>query len=225
MSNNQSNGRITVVTVDDHHLTRLGIKSQIEAEPDMTVVGEGEAGDDVARLVKLHKPDVLLLDISMPQLPGIAMPFQVTRAVPMVKELSPDTSIIIISMHTSQTLLAAVLTRGVQGYLLKNDPLTNMLPQAIRTVDGGGIFLSPTLTERIYEYDDPTGTLTRRQKQIIMAIAEDPNLSYVEHAINFGITEGALKNRLSVIYSRLGVTNITACVIECVRQGIIAIPD
>ena len=220
---------ITVVTVDDHHLTREGIKSQINGATGMRVVGEGAVGESVLQLVEKHQPDVLLVDMNMPLTK--AQDSQKFRLVPTLKILHrrfPETAIIVISMYVSQSIVQATLARGVQGYLLKSDELTLMLPEAVRAVHRGGIYFSRSLTEGIedspYGHDEAK-IVTKRQKQIILAIAEDPELSYAGHAANFGITEGALKNRLHEVYKRLGVSNITSCLIECIKRGIIKIGD
>lgn len=221
---------ITVVTVDDHHLIREGIKSKVSEAADMEVVGEGTVGEEVLTLVEKYHPNVLLLDKSMPQTKNSndKSKFRILPTLQILQRRFPNTAIIVISMHVSRSIIQATLARGVQGYLLKSDELSLMLPEAIRTAHRGGVYFSRSLTasigDTIYD-DDSADVLTRRQKEIILTIAEDPDLLYAEHAANLGITEGALKNRLSVIYERLGVPGIRACLIECVKRGIIEIGD
>ena len=217
---------ITVVTVDDHLLVRQGVKGQINDAEGMEVVGEGATGDDAFQLVKQHKPHVLLLDIDMPQSANSREQFQIIAAIRQIKQISPQTAIIILSQHISSPLIQSLLTRGVQGYLLKNDQLTAMLAQAIQTVYYDGIFFSKNIRDRIHSgVFEEAQVITSRQREIILAIAEQPELSYAEQAHFLGITEGTLKNRLREAYKRLGVTNIASCIIECTKRGIIIIDD
>lgn len=220
---------ITVVSVDDHHLLRTGIRSHIEKDNGIVLVGEGNCGKDAYNLVEQYRPDVLLLDINMledannPQ----AGQFQIVRAIRAIKRQSSHTAVIIVSGHISHTLVEVALSRGVQGYVLKSDELTNALAQGIRIVHAGGTYFSRILFDKMTESDSHIDgeIITARQKQIILAIAEQPNLSSTQHAANFGITDGALRNRLSELFKRLEVNNITACILECIKRGIITIPD
>lgn len=220
---------VSVVSVDDHDITRQGIKSLINAEEGMVFLGEGAIGEEVIPLVQKHKPNVLLLDIDMPQskTPGTGK-LHVLSTIKILRQRFPETAIIIISMHISHALIESALSSGIGGYLLKSDPLTIMLPAAIRAVSNGGIYFSKNLSGRmpIAGEEDSRNVITKRQKEIILAIVEQPGLPYSEHARNLGITEGALKNRLSEIYKRLGVDGgIRECLVECVRQGIIVLDD
>ena len=219
---------ITVVTVDDHLLVRQGIRSQLATDDGIELVGEGATGQDAFRLLEQHKPHVLLLDIDMPQTADHTngKRFQIATAIWQLKDISPSTATIILSQHISSALIEASLMNGVQGYLLKSDELTGMLAQSIRAVYYGGLFFSKGIRDKIHS---GTGAgingITPRQREIILAITAQPELAYIEHARRLGITEGALKNRLGDAYRRLNVTNITSCVIECIKRGIIIISD
>jgi two-component system, NarL family, response regulator NreC len=220
---------ITVLSVDDHDITRQGIKSLIHAEEGMVFLGEGATGEEVIPLVEKYKPDVLLLDIQMPQSKNPATgKFQILPTIKVLRRRFPETALIVISMHISHALIESALSSGIGGYLLKSDPLTMMLPAAIRAVSNGGIYFSKNLSGRmqVAEEEGHKSAITKRQKEIMLAIAEQPGLPYVEHARNLGITEGALKNRLSEIYKRLGVDGgMRECLVECVKQGLIVLDD
>jgi two-component system, NarL family, response regulator DegU len=218
---------ITVVTVEDHHLTRLGIKSQIDGAPGMRVVAEGSAGEDVIGLVKTHRPDVLLLDLDMPQHKDGSSEarFPAMSVIRLLHEQYPETAIIIISMNASNALIEGALTRGVNGYLLKDDALTMSLPKAIQAVVAGGIFFSNSLSRRMYasEEEHGDGTITRRQKEILLQIIEDPDLSYAQIGERLGISEGSVKNRMSELNRRLNVSNRTAAIVQAIKRGLIVI--
>ena len=138
------NETITVVTVDDHLLVRQGIRSQLDTDDGIELVGEGATGEDTFRLVRQHKPHVLLLDIAMPQTADQSSNerFQVDKAIWQLKELSPKTATIILSQYISPALIETFLLDGVRGYLLKSDKLTGMLAQSIRAVHYGSLFFS-----------------------------------------------------------------------------------
>lgn len=218
---------ITVVAVDDHHLIRDGIRAHIEKDNGLSLVGEGVCGKDLFNLVEQYKPDVLILDIKMSQDVNnpVAGPFQILPAIRVIRRMSPDTAILILSAEVSHALVEMGLARGILGYLLKEDELTNMLPQAIRTIHNGGIFFSKILLDRGNQTDSAVNgeVITKRQKQLILAIAEHPELSYAQHGANFGITEGTVKNHLTDLFRRVGVDNIKACILECIKRGIIVI--
>lgn len=220
---------ITVVSVDDHYLLRSGIRGEIEKDSGLVMVGEGVCGADVFDLVEQHKPNVLLLDIKMAQdanNPG-AGKFQVLPALRVIKRMSPHTAIMILSAEVSHTLVEVAFSKGLDAYLLKGDEATQSLPEAIRYVHSGGVLFSKTLQNKMTRTDSylDGDIITKRQKQIILAIAEQPNLSYAAHATNFGITEGALKNRLTDLFKRLGVNNIKECIVECIRREIITVSN
>ena len=218
---------ITVVVVDDHLLIRQGIKSQLDGVHNIKLVGEGGTGEAVFHLVNQHKPNVLLLDIEMPMNDDQdGQRFQVVAAIPRLKKVSPDTAIIILSQYISSALIEESLLKGVSGYILKSDELTGMLPNAVEAVHHNGIFLSEGIRDKIQAgQPDQDGDITPRQREIILAIVDQPDLSYAEQAQRLGITEGALKNQLRFIYKQLNVSKMTSCVIECIKKGIIIIAD
>ena len=218
---------ITIVTVEDHHLTREGIKSQIESDPRLKVVAEGSTGGEVIHLVEKYHPDILLLDLDMPQHKDGSNKarFSANPVIKLLCKTFPETKIIIISMNVVETIVSGVFRRGARGYLLKDDFLTMSLPHAIHSVHAGGIFLSDSLRKMVSAADDrhTDKVVTKRQKQIILELIKNPELNYDEIGERLHITEGTVKNRMSELYSRLKVTNKTSAIIECIKQGIIVI--
>jgi DNA-binding NarL/FixJ family response regulator len=132
--------RVRVVLADDHATVRHGLKLMIDAEPDMQVVGEANDGNEVIRQVVDLKPDVVVMDISMPGMNGLAA----TRAL---RKMQPQSVIITLTRHADEAYLQELLRAGVSGYVLKRSAPTELL-HAIRRTAAGGQYLDSTLTAR-----------------------------------------------------------------------------
>jgi DNA-binding NarL/FixJ family response regulator len=167
---------IRVMLADDHTLVRAGIRALLEKLPGVEVVGEAGNGREVLNLVKLHQPDVVLMDISMPGLNGLE------AAVRMAKEF-PDVRVIILSMHHNEEYVWRALKAGVAGYLLKKSA-TAELENALKQVVHGEIYLSREISTRLVKKFPLQGTadrispleeLTERQREILQLIAEGQN--------------------------------------------------
>jgi DNA-binding NarL/FixJ family response regulator len=167
---------IRVMLADDHTLVRAGIRALLEKLPGVEVVGEANDGREVLNLVKLHQPDVVLMDISMPGLNGLE------AAVRMAKDF-PDVRVIILSMHNNEEYAWRALKAGVAGYLLKKSA-TAELETALQQVVRGEIYLSREISTRlvkkfplqgIADRVSPLEELTGRQREILQLIAEGQN--------------------------------------------------
>ncbi len=214
----------TIITVDDVALIREGIRSLAEKTPNVDLVGEGEAGSEVIPLVQRYKPDILFLDLDMPEIKGEkGRKFQVVSTIRVVKRIHPEISIVILSNYASHTMLEATISRGVSAYLLKSDPFSVSLPFAISAAKADGVYFSNGLREMISFDEDEL--LTKRQKQFIMLILEFPEATPDELGEAVGITGGSFKNALLRIYKKLGVSNKASCILECLKRGIISIPN
>ena len=173
---NSSAKPIRVMLADDHTLVRAGIRALLEKLPGVEVVGEAGDGREVLNLVKLHQPDVVLMDISMPGLNGLE------AALRMAKEF-PDVRVIILSMHHNEEYVWRALKAGVAGYLLKKSA-TAELEIALKQVVRGDIYLSREISTRlvkkfplqgIADRMSPLEELTGRQREILQLIAEGQN--------------------------------------------------
>ncbi len=162
-----------VVLADDHVLMREGIKNMINATKGLTVIGEADDGIELLNLLKNEKPDMVILDITMPRVRGI-------EAAKEIRTLYPDVNILFLSMHKSLEFLSMALDTGAKGYLLKEDTGKELL-QAIGEIRNGQTFLSPKLaqeypTEIISicrgNHKAATDSLTHRERQILKLIAE-----------------------------------------------------
>lgn len=223
---------ITVITLDDHYLVRQGIRSLLADKPDIKLVGEGSAGEHLPVLVQEHQPDVVLLDIGMPQKEATATDdspdntFRILPAIARLKNQHPDIQIVIISQYESQAIIEGALDLGVRGYLLKDDALSLQLAEAIRTVSWGGLYFSPEIEKRLTRggrRDSKDAVLTARQKEILQALANNPSLSHSEISERLGISEHTLNNHLRKIYEHLEATNKLEALINAMRMGLISI--
>jgi two-component system response regulator NreC len=132
---------ISVVIVDDHAVVRSGLRLVLEAEEDITVEDEGGTAEEAVRLARLHKPDVILLDVTMPGRSGLA-------AAEEIKKAAPKASILVLSMHDDPSYVREAFANGASGYLLK-EAADAELVAAVRDVAAGGRYVHPTLGARL----------------------------------------------------------------------------
>jgi len=211
---------VKVILADDHQIVRQGLRALLEAEPDMTVVGEVSEGLSVADTVTRLAPDVLVLDLMMPGLNGL----EVTR---QVSQRSPSVRIIVLSMHANEAYVLEALRNGAAGYVLK-DSSTDTLVTAIRTTMEGRRYLCAPLSEMAMEAFlqkaqnvaiDPYDSLTGREREVLQLAAE-------------GHTNTAIADRLSIsprtaevhrarIMEKLQLTNQTGLIKYAIRKGLL----
>lgn len=164
---------IRVLIVDDHFLVRLGLKTLLEAEPDMTLIGEASTGSEGVTLAERLKPDVTVMDISMPEMDGL-------EATRRIREIDPSLRVLILTVHAQERYLFAVLRAGASGYVLKST-IDTELTDAIRTVAAGGAFLYPSATQMLLtDYlsraqagaeGDAYERLSEREREVLRLIA------------------------------------------------------
>jgi len=162
---------IRVVLVDDHAVVRDGLHFLLEAQGDISVVGNAANGRDAVRKVKELKPDVVIMDIAMPELNGIEATYK-------IHEASPETRVLILSMYATTEHVRQALRAGALGYLLKKSAGAEVV-DAVRQLHSGGSYLSPEIAGTVitdYIADSrpksPLETLTNRERQILQLIAE-----------------------------------------------------
>jgi len=161
-----------IVVVDDHAIVRRGLKLLLDGQPEMTVVGEAADGDEVVERVSALKPNVVIMDISMPRMNGLI-------ATRTLKQMLPDVAVIVLTRHEENGHLEELLRAGASGYVLKQSPPAELL-RAIRTVVSGGIYLDPAVSDRIadglldrkVETSEPSGaTISERESQVLRLVA------------------------------------------------------
>jgi two-component system response regulator DegU len=224
---------ISIVLVDDHQLFREGVKRILEMEDDFKVVGEGSDGDEASRLAEVHKPDVVLMDINMPNVNGVS-------AAEHVISVSPKTRVIILSIHDDEGYVYRTLRSGASGYLLK-EMGTNDLVEAVRVVASGGAYIHPKVTgklieefrrlseqegvaERTISSDDSQvidprviESLTRREREVLQLMAEGKSNRAIGEFLF--ISEKTVKNHVSSILQKLNVQDRTQAVVISIKNG------
>ncbi|MFZ1397673.1 MAG: response regulator transcription factor [Candidatus Promineifilaceae bacterium] len=217
---------ITVVSIDDHPLIRTAIRSLLESQENIQLIAEGSAGEHVLPLVKEHEPDVLILDLMMPQWEHASSGerFPVLQTVAQLHKNFPETAVIFLTQYVSEALSQQAIRLGVRGYVLKGDDLSLNLPGAIEAVYRGGVYFSKEISQKLFSpIQQPTTEpiLSERQKEIILVIAQSPDATYRHLARQLSISESTLKGHLNNIFKALDVGNITACIITCMQRGLI----
>jgi two-component system response regulator NreC len=134
---------VNIILADDHRIVRQGVRALLEAEPDFRILAEAKDGLETVRIVERLRPDILLLDLIMPEMSGL----EVTR---VIRERFPKTNIVILTMHANEAYVLEALQAGAQGYVIK-DSSSEELVRAIREVAAGHRYLAPPLSEEMIE--------------------------------------------------------------------------
>lgn len=216
-----SKGKIRILLADDHALVREGIKRILTAEPDLDVVGEAEDGVQAVELAKKVKPDVAVLDISMPRLNGI-------EATKQIREALPSTHILALTMHEDDTYVFQLLKAGAAGYVLKRAAATDLV-QAIRAAHRGEAFLYPSVAKAVVadylkrletgEGRDTYDGLTEREKEILTLIAE--GATNQEIAQRLFISVKTVQTHRAHIMEKLNLHDRAQLVRYAIRKGLI----
>ena len=209
-----------IVVADDHTMMRQGVMRIIEESKNLTVIGEASDGLEFLNLLKKIRPDMVVLDISMPNMRGI-------EAVPEIKMIHPETRILMLSMHKQKEYLYEAFSAGAHGYLLKEDTDLELIT-AIEKIRSGFAYLSPTLSG--YLTDDLinicrkgkkplSDSLTNREREVLKLIAEGK--SNKEVAGLLFISTKTVEHHRAHIMKKLGLKNITELVRYALLKGYI----
>lgn len=217
---------IKVVSIDDHPLIHQAIRSLLDEYNEIEHVAEGYSGDQLFPLLEQHRPDVVILDLIMPQHENQkpnSRSFVPLQALAELRKRHSEVAVIILSQYLHRGIAQGAISHGVKGYLLKSDNLSLNLPAAIKHVSKGGVYFSTAFSKEMFSTPDPTHDklLTNRQKEVILAIIRSPDLSYAQIADRLHLEPRTVKGHLSNAYKSLGVTNLTACIIRCMQLGLI----
>lgn len=212
-----SNTAIRVVLADDHVAVRQGLSLLIDAQPDMTVVAEVSDGAAAVERVHAVKPEVVVMDISMPGMNGLV-------ATRTLRAQLPGTAIVILTRHGDDAYLQELLRAGAAGYVLKQSPATELL-QAVRAVAAGGQYLDSTLTSRVTasfvgrasKGPSQSGTPTERESDVLRLIAS--GYSNKEIAAQLGLSVKTVEVHKANAIRKLGMTGRIDIVRYAVLQG------
>ncbi len=211
---------ITIVLADDHQILRESIRKNFESAGEK-VVGEASNGEDAVRVAEQVRPDVVLMDISMPILDGVAATRRITESI-------PDTKVVVLTMHDDIEKTRQALEAGAVGYLSKGCSFADVL-STVRAAAAGDTGLSPALASSmltIAQAQQPKAQdaiLSPRQVEILQGIADGSSTKQV--ARDLGITQKTVHNHLNAIYRRLDTQSLTHAVLSAVRLGIIDLRD
>src|ERR1700733_3379873 len=203
---------IRVLTVDDHPLLREGIAAVLGNQADLAVVGEASNGYEAVERCRALTPDIVLMDLEMPDMNGI-------EAIVAIRAALPQTQVIVLTAHGSDAHILRALNAGAAGYLLK-DGLRKELVDTIRRVHAGHRGISPAVAQRIVEHqaDD---ALTERELDVLMSVAAGNSNKMV--ADKLSISEETVKSHVRSILSKLGANDRTHAVTIAVKRGLISL--
>lgn len=220
--------KIKVALIDDHKLFREGVKRILSFESTIEVVAEADDGHEANDIVDKHKPDIVLMDINMPELNGI-------EATKVLVENYPETKVIILSIHDDENYVSHALQTGAQGYLLKEIDTKSLL-EAIDVVYNGGSYLHPKVTHNLVkeyrqliedketsasynrvEYQKPLHLLTKRECQVLQLLSEGQSNRKVAETLV--ISEKTVKNHVSNILQKMKVNDRTQAVVMAIKNG------
>ena len=205
--------KITVLLVDDHSLVRRGFRRMIEDEPDIDVVGETSNGEQAVALASELKPRVIVMDCALPGMSGLI-------ATRKVLEALPDTAILMLSMHSEETLVRQAFDAGALGYILKN-AVDLDLAAAIRRVAAGEVVLDPQLERPSALKGERNAGLTPRELEILQLIVNGKSNKEIAGDLNLSANTVAV-HRANIMES-LGIHKTAELVVYAIRNGLVNI--
>jgi DNA-binding NarL/FixJ family response regulator len=207
---------IRVLIVDDHAVVREGLRTFLELQDGMSVVGEAGDGEEAVRQAEALKPDVVLMDLVMPRLDGVGAMRELRRRL-------PSTRVIVLTSFAEDERLLPAIQAGAAGYLLKNVAPAE-LARAVRAAHAGEALLDPLIAARLVEaIAQPAGEpapqrLTAREQEVLGLIAR--GFSNKRIALELGIAEKTVKTHVGHVLAKLGVTDRTQAAVHAVRMGL-----
>lgn len=218
--------RLRIVVADDHELVRRGVRDLLEVQQGWKVVGEAADGREAVEKVKKLKPDVAILDVTMPEVDGL-------EATRQIHEAAIETRILILTMHESDQMVRRVLEAGALGYVLKSD-LATYLVRAVKELGNGKISLTPKVSEMVLEgflngraeSKQPghgQAQPTRREREIIRLLAEGKTNK--EIAADLGITLRTVETHRGRVMMKMGLHSLTDLIHYAIRNKIVIPQD
>jgi RNA polymerase sigma factor (sigma-70 family) len=214
--------KVRILIADDHGIVRKGLRLQLEQHEEFQVVGEASDGREAVRLAEELSPDVIIMDIAMPNLNGI-------QATTQLVKKNPKLGVIMLSMHSDESYLTRTLTAGAKGYLLK-DSADQDLYRAVQSVSEGKPFFSPTIAKTLLEdymrqlqqrgLQDSYDLLTDREKEILQLLAEGKSNKEVAGQLN--LSPSTVETHRTRIMQKLDLHSSADIVLYAVRKKIIS---
>jgi DNA-binding NarL/FixJ family response regulator len=219
-----------IVIIDDHQLFREGVKRILDFEEDFEVVAEGADGSEALNIVEQYRPDVVIMDINMPNINGVEATRQLVKTY-------PNTKVIILSIHDDENYVTHALQTGAMGYLLKEMDADELI-EAVKVVAEGGSYLHPKVTHNLVkeyrrlaakdqngdskdqqkqEVRLPLHLLTRRECEVLQLLADGKSNRGIGEALF--ISEKTVKNHVSNILQKMNVNDRTQAVVMAIKNG------
>lgn len=209
---------IKILIADDHLIIRQGLRLILETETDFELIGEASDGNEAVSLCKKLKPDVVLMDLRMPNMDGLT-------AIEKLRAEQPNSAVVILTTFNEDELMLRGLQAGAHGYLLK-DTDRNTLFNTIRAAARGETLLKPEIMARLLSQNATTQTtahapinLTERELEVLNAVARGERSK--EIAVQLGISERTVKAHLASIYNKLGVDSRAAAIAVAAQSGLL----
>ncbi len=212
---------ISLLLCDDQHLVRSGFRMIVETESDLHVVGEAENGRAAVSMTRQLAPDVVLMDVQMPEMDGL-------KATAKLMELADPPKVIILTTFERDDYVFAALRNGASGFILKNAPPEQLI-EAVRVVAAGNALLAPSVTRRIVEEfarrpapaakADELDRLTEREIEVLRVIAE--GLANSEIAKRLFVSETTVKSHVSSVLTKLGLRDRVQAVVYAYENGLV----
>ena len=210
-----------VVIAEDHTILREGLRSLIASSPDFQVVSEAEDGYAAIRCAEKHKPDILLLDLSMPRLNGL-------EAIKGIKKVSNNTKVVVLTVHKGNEYILASLQAGADGYLLKNENFADLLT-AFKSVLSGKQYLSPEISETVLvgrldgkktlKKTTAWDSLSKREREILKLIAEDYKSKDIAQL--FFISIKTVEKHRANLMKKLNLHSVSALTALAIGKGLV----
>ena len=212
MKSGECSGKIRILIADDHAIVRMGLASLLGTQNDIEVVGEAEDGEDaVCKVIKLT-PDVVIMDLMMPKMDGVAATAEIHRQL-------PDAKIMVLTSYGASDGIAHALSAGATGALMKSTEFSEFV-SAIRTVAAGGRVIAPEIARQLVE-DPPVPELTPRQTEILHSITR--GLTNADIAKQLGIREDSVKEHINAIFTKIGAANRPEAVAIAFRKHLLKV--
>ncbi|NJD23007.1 MAG: response regulator transcription factor [Melioribacter sp.] len=217
--------KIRILFADDHAIVRDGLRLLFKSEPQFTVVGEASNGVEALELIAKHKPDVAVLDISMPKLNGI-------EATKIIKNKYPDTRILILTIHENEEYIQQMILAGADGYVLKNAEKKEIF-DGVRSVAHNETFFSPSVSKVLLEglikrtrnkeivENDNYNKLTKREMEVFQLIAEGLTSKEISHKLFLSIS--TVNSHRMNIMKKLDIHDIASLVKYAIQKNLIAV--
>jgi two-component system, NarL family, response regulator NreC len=213
---------IRILLADDHTLMRNGLRLLLERQPDLEVIGEASDGRQAVDFAEIHRPDVIIMDIAMPQLNGV-------EATRQIVTRSPSTAVVILSMHSDESYVIRSLKAGARAYLLKDSAEADLIA-AIGAIMVGKSFFSPAVRRLLKEdymhqlaevgAEDSYELLTNREREVLQMVAEGMSNKEVANVLNLSLY--TVETHRTHILQKLNLHTVPELILYAVRKGIIS---